>query len=410
MVRSLASAVFIAAVLYAGSACSITLDEAVTTAVSQNPELSVLRMDEELAKGQIEKAQLPLIANPVIEGSGSRKERLPEEGPGKVTNYGVRLSQEFEVAGQRALRIEVAEKNFARISLEIRDRERGLAYAVRNAFVRALASKTRLSLASDVSRLQEELLEFTRVKFQGGEVSALEVNLAEVTFSKARKDVVSAMREYRESLVALQALMGTVSEKPLTVEGEITPEIASLPAKEVLRSRLFERPDLRAASVETERTQKAADLVAREAVPNITLGGFRSRDEQRNETGATFAVSIPLFDRKQGEKREAKARATQARIRKAGIEKSIEREFEVDYSSVASTQEELSIFKREIVAKSLENLELLNLAFREGKISFFDIRLAQRETIEVQFAYLDSLLRAQESIHKLERTIGGTIK
>ncbi len=409
MIRLLGSVLLIV-IMYTNSAFSLTLDQAVQTAISQNPELNMLRMEEEAAKGQRDKARLPLIANPVIETSGSKKEKLPEEGTGQVTNYGARLSQQFEIAGQRGLRIGVAEKNLARVIFDIRDRERSLTYEVKTAFARALAAKKRVSLAKDVSRLQEELLGFTNTKFQAGEVSALEVNLAEVQSSRAKREVLSAERDYRENVLVLMTLMGIVPDRDIIVEGDLSPELASLPDKETLRSGLFQRPDIRAASVEIERATGAVALIAREAIPNVTLAGFHDRDENRNETGMGLAFSIPLFDRKQGERREAQARASQARIRRAGLERSVEREFETDYSNLTSSREEVTIFKKEIVAKSQENLELLNLAFREGKISFFDVRLAQRDTIEMHYAYLDALLKAQQAIYALERTTGGAIK
>ncbi len=409
MIRVLASLIFITAV-FTNTAFSLTLDQAVQTAISHNPELNMLRLEEDVAKGQRDKAKLPLIANPLLETSGSKKERLPEEGTGTVTNYGVRLSQQFEIAGQRGVRIDVAEKNLARVTQAIRHRERSLVYEVKTAFARALSGKKRVSLAGEVSRLQEELLGFTNTKFEAGEVSALEVNLAEVQNSRAKRELLSAEREYRESILALATLMGLTSGTSMTLDGELSPELSSMPDKESLRSGLLERPDIRAASAEVERAAGTVDLITREAIPNVTLAGFHDRDENRNETGMGLAISIPLFDRKQGEKREAQARASQARIRKAGLERRVEGEFETDYSNLVSSQAEVSIFKKEIVAKSQENLELLNLAFREGKISFFDIRLAQRETIEMQYAYLDALLKAQQAIYAVERTTGGKLQ
>jgi outer membrane protein TolC len=62
------------------------------------------------------------------------------------------------------------------------------------------------------------------------------------------------------------------------------------------------------------------------------------------------------------------------------------------------------------VSKILENLSLSNLAFKEGKISFFDVRIAQRETVEIQFSYVDAMLKARQAIYAMERTIGGDLK
>jgi outer membrane protein, heavy metal efflux system len=401
---------FLLSLFTAGAGWGLSLDEAVRTALARNPGLNALRLEQEVARGQLQKAQLPLAANPTLESSGSRKDRSPEEGSGKVTNYGVKLSQEFEIAGQRGIRIDVAHKNLARVDLEIRDRARMLSYEVKAAYALVLAYKERAALAMEVARLQEDLLALTVTKYRAGDVSALETNLAEVEVSKARRDVLTAERNYREAVLALQGLMGDSPDSRLVVEGQLAPESVVMPDKETLRKTLPERPDVKAAAVESDRAGQAEKLIRREAIPSPTLGAFHNRDEQRNDTGIALSLSIPIFDRKQAERREAQARAQQARIRQTGLGRTVEREFEQEYMNLLSARQELSVYRKEIIAKSLENLELLNLAFKEGKISFFDVRLAQRDTVELRFGYLDSLLRAQQALYAVERAIGGDLR
>ncbi len=403
-------ALVLAFILPTSLSWGLSMDEAVRAALARNPGLNALRLEQEVARSQVQKAQLPFPANPLLESTGSRKERLPEEGSGTVTNYGVRLSQQFEIAGQRGIRIDVAQKNLTRVALEIRDGERILAYEVKSAYALVLALKERMALAEEVARLQEDLLRLTRSKFQAGDVSALEVNLAEVEVSKAARDLFAAERSYGEAVLALQGLMGDSPESKLTVEGRLSPEFILVPDREVLRKALPDRPDIKAAAVESDRAGRAEQLIRREAIPSPSLGGFYNRDELRNDTGLALSISIPLFDRKQAEQREAQARLQQARIRQTGLARTVEREFEQEYTKLASANRELLVYRREIIAKSLENLELLNLAFKEGKISFFDVRLAQRDTIELRFQYLDSLLRATQAVYAMERTIGGELK
>jgi cobalt-zinc-cadmium efflux system outer membrane protein len=392
------------------SSHATTLEGAVAAALNQNPELQALRLEAEAARGQLDKARLPFVANPTLEGFRSRKERLPEEGTGKVTNYGIKLSQEFEVAGQRGIRIDVAQKNLAKIGLEIKDRERILGYEVKNAYAQTLAFKERVALFEEVVRLREDLLELTKTKYQAGDVSALEVNLAEVEASKARSDLLTSQQGYRDAMLALQGSMGGGTDGLPSVEGQLASQVIVVPDKEDLKKALSERPDINAAATEAERTKRAEELVRREAVPNPIFGGFYNRDELKSDVGMALSISIPLFDRKQAEKREAKARMEQARIRRAGLGLSVEREFEQTYTNLVSSLRQLSIYKKEIIEKSLENLGLLNLAFKEGKIGFFDIRLAQRDAVDLRFAYLDALLRAQQAIYTMERTIGGNLK
>ncbi len=409
MLRTFVFTVFIT--LFSAFAQAVTMDEAVKRGLSNNPGLQILRIETDVIKGQLEKASLLLPSNPSIEGSMSKKDKALEDGGGKFTNYGLKLSQEFEIAGQRGVRTDVTKKNLSKIAFDIRDGERILTHDIKDVFSQALILGKKTELTREMVKLQEELLELTKVKYQAGSVSGLEVNLAEVEFSKARKDLLSVEKEAKVTLIALQGLMGMKPEASFKVEGEISSDTISLPDIDTLRERAIAlRPDIRAAGLEVDRTERLIDLAKREAIPNVILGGFYDRDEQKYEKGAMISLSIPLFDRKQAERKEATARASQAKIRRAGLNKTIGREIEDAYAGVVSSLQELTIFKKEIISKALENLNLLNLAYKEGKIGFFDLRTAQKDTMGIQFAYLDAILQAQRAIYAIDKAIGGDLK
>ena len=389
----------------------LTLEQAATFALEKNPDLQTLRLEEGSAKGLNERARLLLINNPVIEGNVSKKDRPDEEGGGKFTNYGFKLSQEFEIAGQRGARIDVAEKEVARLKSEIRDRERILISDVKDAFTKALSLKKKSGLAREIVNLQEELLGYTKIKFQAGDVSGLDVNLAEVELSKAKKELLLAQREYRESLLVLQGLIGLPPDMSFAIQGDLPSEVPQLPDRDALKIlALSYRPDSKASVFEMERTESALKLVKKEAFPNITLSGFYERDERRNVAGLEVSIPLPFFDRKQAEKREAFAKAEGAKIKAAGLKKSIEREVDQAFNDITSAIEELSLFRKEILVKAAENLELLNLAFKEGKIGFFEVRFAQKDTIEAQFAYIDAQTRTQLALNAIEKITGGAVK
>lgn len=397
-------------ILFAVPLGATTLEEAVALALKNNPELQAFRLETGVAKGQLERAKLPLIFNPVLEGSVAKKGKSSEPGAKDFTDYGVKLSQEFEIAGQRGVRIDIAQKDISRIDQEIKDRERNLANEVKNAFARALAGKKREELTREAVKLKEDLLGFTRIKFQAGQVSGLEVNLAEVEVSKTKRELLLASREYREARLSLQRLVGMRPNEAFSVQGELSADLPGVPDRESLKKlATARRPDVKAASIEIERTTSAQRLVNRLALPNITLAGFYDRDEERNTGGIALSVPIPFFDRKQAEKSEARARVEQARLNYAGLEKTIDKEVEVAYNDFSTATEELSLFKQEILNKAAENLSLMNLAFKEGKIGFFDVRLAQKDTIDLQFAHLDALLRARLALYALESISGGTL-
>jgi len=83
--------------LSANTASGLTSGDTVHAVITvHNPELSALGLEED-TRGHAQRAVPFPIANPTIESYTSMKQKLPKEGLGSVTNYGIRLSQEFAI-------------------------------------------------------------------------------------------------------------------------------------------------------------------------------------------------------------------------------------------------------------------------------------------------------------------------
>lgn len=397
-------------ILFVPSTHAMTLNEAVETALKNNPEIQTARFEEGAAQGRLDQAGLLLRSNPAIEGSVSRKDTLPEGGE-KVTNYSLRLSQEFELAGQRGLRVDAARSGREKAIQDIRDRERVLIAAVKDSFARALAARRKIELAGEVVKLQEELVASAMIKFQTGDISALEQNLADVELGKARRDRMLAERERRETLLGLQEVLGVKPSANFSIEGELPSEAPVIPDREKIRENAAQqRPDVQSATAEVRQAKSAMKLAGREAIPSVTISGFYTKDERLDETGVMLSFPLPFFDRKQADRKEAAARAGQALIKQASLEWTIDREIGESHANLVAAAEELSLFKKDVLGKAMENLGLVNLAFKEGKFGFFEVRLAQKDIIDVQFAYLESQVRLQLALNAWEKATGGSLK
>jgi cobalt-zinc-cadmium efflux system outer membrane protein len=282
---------------------------------------------------------------------------------------------------------------------------------VKDAFVRALAAKRKIELTEEAVKLQEELVASAAVKFRTGDISALEQNLADVELGKARRDRMLAERERREALLGLQELLGMKPALSFSVEGELPMETPVIPDKDKIWETVAQqRPDVQSVAAEAMQAKAAMKLAGREAIPSVTVSGFYNKDERLNEAGIMLSFPLPLFDRKQADRKEAAVKAGQALIKQASLERAIEREIEEAYANLVAAAEELSLYKKDVLGKAMENLGLMNLAFKEGKFGFFEVRLAQRDTIEAQFAYLESQLRLQLAMNALEKATGGSLK
>ena len=397
-------------ILFSGPAFALTMEETVATGLKNNTEMQASRLDEDAAKGQMEKAKLPPFSNPVVEGGLSLKDRPPDEAGDRFLNNEISISQSVEVGGQRGLRIDAAAQNLTRVRMEIHDLERTLTADIRDRFAQALFLRDKVTLAEEFVRLQEELSQLVSVKYEAGDVAALEVNLSQVELARARRDRIAVSTAYKNALHSLKLLIGMAPDAELIPEGDLAAGLAPLPDRESLLVRIPTRPDIKAAEAGTLRSKASLELTKREWIPNVTWRLFQGVDERRYERGGTLSVEIPLFDRKEAERNEARTRVSQARIREAGVTRSARKELEEAYATAASSLSEVEVFKQAILGRTTENLDLLQYAFREGKISFYDVRIAQRETIETRNSYLDALLSVQRAYNALEKAVGGNLR
>ena len=80
--------------------------------------------------------------------------------------------------------------------------------------------------------------------------------------------------------------MGMKPDPAFTVNGELSPDRYRLPERETLLARArTARPDVKAAAAEVDMALGTVDLTKRQAIPNVTFGGFQLRDEERMERG-----------------------------------------------------------------------------------------------------------------------------
>jgi cobalt-zinc-cadmium efflux system outer membrane protein len=211
-------------------------------------------------------------------------------------------------------------------------------------------------------------------------------------------------------MLGLQGLLGVKLSSSFSIEGELPSEAPVISDKNTPQEAVaLQRPDVQSAAAEVQQAKAAMKLAGREAIPSVTVSGFYNEDDRLNEAGVMLSFPLPFFDRKQSDRKEAAAKAGQALIKQASLERSIDRELEEAHANLVAAVDELSLFKKDFLGKTMENLSLMNLAFKEGKFGFFEVRLAQKDTIDAQFAYLESQVRLQLALNAWEKATGGNL-
>jgi cobalt-zinc-cadmium efflux system outer membrane protein len=323
----------------------------------------------------------------------------------------VRLSQEFQVFGQRRKRINVSNKLIERVKFEISDLERNVIAKVKTNFYEVLTFLEIVKLREYAENIFERIHSASVERYKAGAISALELNSMKIKYGVARQQLLVANNNYENSLLDMKLILGKPRDEALTIDGKLSYEELKISIDDILASAYKTRPDLKAAELEKERASKEISLRKAEIFPNPTLSGFFSREERTDDiVGGFVSISIPVWDRKQPELKKARTSKSTASINISNKRLQIQNDVATAYRTFTAAKQGIAIYTDDIMPQVNENLKLNEISYKEGKINFVGFLMMQSDLIETQTTYLEALLSYNNAIVNLEAASGVQLK
>ena len=381
---------------------TIDFATALELARKNNPDWRAAEQEIQSARGRLTTARLISPFNPALEAQGGPR-RIPGEGTG--TDIGVGVSMEVEIAGQRGARITEAERNLHRADASFQDFARTFRGNLARAFYQAVVARERLALQRRIEDLNRTLVDVTKIRFDAGDVSGLDVNLAAVRYGQVRKETLDAERNLTQALLELRRLIG--AEQTYFPEGKLEIAIPTITDAAILQAALTNRPDLLARRYELRRAEAEIALRKREAFPNPAVGLTFTR-ESSGDRHALVGLSIPLpvFNRRQGELESLEARRIQARAELLALEKEIQKEVSQALNQWETARQSAGLFQREVMAQIDENFRLIEAAYRERRIDLPQLLVMENNLISANQSYLEVLSSLREAAIQIEEVTG----
>ena len=288
----------------------VTLDEALAAFAQNSLALRIARSEADETTGIARQYQS--YANPafslVREDLGHAGEAYWETTAG--------VSQRVEWPGRTTARGRVAALTIEAAGARFRADSLRLAFAVREAYVRAWLAEETEQTEVRVAAVIRVVAEAAQARLAEGDISAYEARRLRLERVRARQEVAEAGLEARAARRTLAALVA-----PEDAVREVGPSegMAGLPpvvTTEVALEALSQRPDLEAAARDLDVARALSEVAATGWVPDPTLG-FGYKDQADGFSGAALSVSLPLpvFNQGAGTRRGAAARASAATSR-----------------------------------------------------------------------------------------------
>lgn len=398
----------------------LTLDQAIARALAQEPSIRAARNTIDVARGK--RLQAGLRKNPSL----SAELRGEPSGTDNQTMVNVEWPLELFRRGGRTA---VADREISAAELAVADRERLLVAEVRGRFGEALSAVRDLALFDeivDASRRQRDLL---RSRVEEGASPPLERDLAEVELRRVSAERTLQLARVERAMIELRRALGATPDDPLRL-GETMEEVVgreSVSAAMARPAAAESRTDVREAAARVAVADARIDQAEREGRLDARLvGGYVRMDSGFPQIGLSPAgtperirglfhyvsagamVTLPLFNRNQGEIAAAKADRAGAAALQQAAELSARTEIAIARAQDQRAREAVRGYSEGARALARQNLAVVRQSYELGRTTIFEVLAEQKRYLDLERGYTETLRAAYDARTALNRALGET--
>lgn len=358
-------------------------------------------------------AASPLVPSEprVSMGIGTRR-----SSAGSTVEAEVSVEQELEIGGQRGLRLDAAD---AARDVEARRFEQArwqVHLDVHTAFHQALVARERQATAEQLVEFSERLLDVAGKRNHAGDISPLQVEVAEGELALARQELVDARAGYWDARLRLAELSGWPETRPPEPPGSLDRPRGVDDPEPLVAYALDHHPALRVRASEVAEADARVRVADREAWPNIVVGASYARErepvamsESQHIGMVTLTLPIPLFRRNRPARAAAEAAWITARAGEASTRRVVRVRVVRAVAAVNAAAARVESYGSEIIPSFASNMEKLVRAFELGEVDVLEVLVARGRYLELQRQALSAYADYFRAVAVLEGEIGGDV-
>lgn len=359
----------------AGAAERYTLDQLRALALQSNASLGAARAEIDVSRADTLTARA--YPNPEIEVmGGDRNARGPNLAPGSLG--AITLSQRFDYPSQRDARLRVAEAGVLSAQSGALSYEIDLLARLKQGFYAVIRHQSELRAAREDLELARAIRNRVEVRVSTGEAPRYELIKADTELLNAQKNADSAQLRIAQAKARLRALTGGVLPAEYELDGALASDVALPPLTQLREDMLARNPDIARLRAEIDRAGQQVELEKLRRMPDVSLRLGHDRDPEYDATRIGVAVTVPLFDRRQGPIAQASAVSERNRMALEGRTFELEQQLDAAYRQYELSRTQVVALESGILREAEAALKVAEAAYKFGERGILDFLDAQR--------------------------------
>lgn len=369
-----------------------TLVELVQEAQTHNRNLANAAARVDRARALARQAGAQLTPDIGLSAGANRSARLRGAGAAATTGLaaGLDVSWEADVWGRVRSGVRAAEDSARAVAADYRFAQYSVAANTATAYFTAIEANLQAEIARDTLRVLSETNRIVKAQYDDGMTSAQDLALAQADLATARERVVALEGAQRNSLRALELLLGRYPGADISVRTTL-PAVPATPPAGVPSDLLERRPDVVAAERQVAAAFNAVNQAQAARLPTLSLtgtigGASDSLSSLLSPSNIAWRLGTnllaPIFDG--GRRREAvniaTAEQTQALAQYGDVALRAFAETETALDQGVALEQRLNELK-EATHQASNAYRIAELRYKEGETNLLDLLTIQQRVI-----------------------------
>ena len=394
---------------------SLTLEQLVGDAMRENPQLKSMRAKWEAMKQR--PAQERTLPNPMLTYSGMD---MIDGGTWPDTQEKrIMVQQEFPWFGKLGLKGKVAEKDAESMQREYEAMQREVIMMVKGSYFDLYATQRALSITRAEEDVLKQMQKIAEAKYGVGEITQQDVLKAQAEISMLKARILELEQQQTVLKAKLNQLLNRRADSPLGLAVTEPQREFEFQADQLFGLAEKNRPEIKQARAQIERSQRERDLMKKEFFPDYRLGveyrnvGVDWSDFSRSDNMVMFTIGIdlPIWQTKyRAGVREANKmiESTKAALEAAETQTS----YDVQDASfkLLTARRSLDLYKSALVPQAEARFNASEAGYRTGKVDFLDLLESERFLLNARVMAVMAEGNVGMQLARLERAVGTDLK
>ncbi|MGA8673024.1 MAG: TolC family protein [Terracidiphilus sp.] len=387
----------------------LTLDEAETIALAENPAIRV-------AVGRVAMAEAHIPAAGALDDPQLmyRGWQVPLKHPWDYNSAQnmLMISQALPGPGKRGLETGIARTEVQAQKDSLEATRLHVRVEVRKAFYDLLLAQDEMHIHDQHVAIAHQAIEAARIKYTTGKVPQQDMLKAQLALTRLAEHMIRFDRDADVARAHLNTLLGRDPTLPVTLRGDFQLDQPLPSAQDLEKTALQSRPDLLAAEVAASKSRQEQSLAKKAYVPDFTVSAgymlMPSGSDPRNNYMIEGSVSLPWLNHRKhdGDIAEAAAKVTEEDSELSAMRNEAFGQIEEALADARAAQRLAAIYHSSLRPQADATLHAAVIAYENNQTELLDLLDSQMTVIDIDLSWRQAMGDFSARMADLELAVG----